>query len=348
MTKIVPVILAGGSGTRLWPLSNAATPKQFAPLMSKRSMFQDTVARFSDHERFARPIVVCADKHLNLVRRQLAEAGATASAVLVETVGRDSGPAVAIAALHAAQTDPGALLLITPSDHLIDQPTAFQATIFNGAAAAEQGQVVVFGIEAVRPETGYGYIKAGAALPGRHAYAVERFVEKPDRLTAEKYLADGSYYWNSGMVLARASSLISAFEECAPALLAGARNALDSSAHHNGERLLPPAELRRIPAISLDYAVLEHAANIAVTPARFAWSDLGNWAAVSEAARRDDDGNSCIGDVKLLSSNDVYCRSDGLQVAAIGVKDLVIVANGDSVLITHKDQCQRVKEVASA
>jgi mannose-1-phosphate guanylyltransferase len=337
--RITPVILCGGAGTRLWPLSRAARPKQMLALTGADTMLQMTAARVADPRLFAPPVVIAAAAQAQAVEAQL---GADRiGSLILEPAARNTAPAIALAALRAQPND---LLLVLPSDHLILDADAFHAAVAAGAAAAREGWIVTFGMKAERAETGYGYVKRGAAImPGVHE--VERFVEKPDLATAQAYVADGGYDWNGGIFLFRAGTMVGALAKHAPAVLAGVRASL-YPATDEGVRLTPdPVAFAAVPSLSIDYAVMEKAARVAVVPASLGWSDVGSFDALHDVAELDANGNAAAGEVIALGSTDCLVRTDGPLVAVIGVEDLIIVATGDAVLVARRGESQRVKEV---
>lgn len=340
---ITPVILSGGSGSRLWPLSRKALPKQFLPLAGTRSMIQETAVR-AQGESFTAPIVISNQDHRFLIAEQLRTAGITGARIILEPAGRNTAPAAAIAALQIVQDRPDGLMLIMPSDHVVLDVGAFRAGIAVARAAAQQGALVTFGIKPAGPETGYGYIKSAAALaPG--VFAVERFVEKPDRATAQSYLDAGGYFWNSGMFLFQAKSFLAEMERLQPRMLACCRDAL-AHGHQDLDfiRLGEPAFLA-CPSDSIDYAVMEKATSAAVVPVDMGWSDVGSWHSLWDIAARGADGNALQGDVLTEGVRNSYIRSEGPLVAAIGVDNLVVVVTKDAVLVSHRDACQDVKKI---
>lgn len=332
-SNIVPVILSGGSGTRLWPMSRDERPKQFLPLTGERTMFQLTLDRVVDG--YADPLIVANARHADLIEEQLAGRRAT---IILEPAARNTAPAIALAALAAAPTD---ILLVMPSDHLIADVAAFRAAVDAALPLAERGWLCTFGITPDAPETGYGYIAMGEeAAPGVHR--VDRFVEKPDRASAEAMLAQGSYVWNGGIFLFRADAYLRALEAFAPAMLAASRDAHDKAVY-DGARILPDAgAFATSPADSIDYAVMEKADRVAVVPVSMGWSDIGSWDALYAI------GNPHAGDILEIETENCLLRTDGVKIAAVGIKDLIVVASGDSVLIVRRGQSQDVKRIVEA
>ena len=342
---ITPVILSGGSGSRLWPLSRKALPKQFLALAGSGSMIQETAMR-AQGDGFAAPIVISNQDHRFLIAEQLRAAGIKGARIVLEPAGRNTAPAVTIAALQIVQENPDGLMLIMPSDHVVLDIGAFREGVAVARKAAHQGALVTFGIRPTGPETGYGYIKSAAALaaaPG--AFAVERFVEKPDLATAQSYLDAGGYYWNSGMFLFQARSFLAEMERLQPRMLACCRDAL-AHGHQDLDfiRLGEPAFLA-CPSDSIDYAVMERCANAAVVPVDMGWSDVGSWHSLWGIAERGADGNAIQGDVLTENVRNSYIRSEGPLVAALGVENLVVVATKDALLVSHRDACQDVKKI---
>ena len=342
---IVPVILSGGSGSRLWPLSRRAMPKQLLSLAGAGTMIQETAAR-AVGEGFAPPLILSNQEHRFLIAEQLRAAGISGARIILEPAGRNTAPAAAIAALQVAQDDPDGLVLLMPSDHVVlDQP-AFRKAVQAGLIAARDGALVTFGIQPSGPETGYGYIKSAAPLasaPG--VFAIDRFVEKPDRQTAEKYVASGEYFWNSGMFLFQAKSFIAEMERLQPRMLQCCRDALEH-AHRDLDfiRLGEPAFLA-CPSDSIDYAIMEKARRAVVVPVDMGWNDVGSWQSLWDISDRCENGNAVHGDVLTQDAHNSYIRSEGPMVAAVGVRDLVVVATKDAVLVSHRDSAQDVKKI---
>ncbi len=340
MTPIVPVILSGGSGTRLWPLSREAYPKQFLPLVGDDTMLQATWKRVASIAGAA-PIVVANQEHRFMAAEQLRECKVLPQALILEPVGRNTAPAIAIAALQALAGGNDALLLVLPSDHVVRNEAAFHAAVKQAAVAAGAGKLVTFGIVPTAAETGYGYIKAAI---GEGVRAVDRFVEKPDQATAEKYVASGEYYWNSGMFLFKASRYLKELETLQPAILAACRAALDKAARDNDFIRLDAEAFAASPNDSIDYAVMEKTADAAVVPLDAGWNDVGSWSALWEVSDKDADGNACHGDVIALDCKDSYAYGNRL-IAMVGLQDVVVVETDDAVFVGHKDRVQDVKEI---
>ena len=341
---IIPVILSGGSGTRLWPLSRAARPKQLLPLTSDRTMLQLTAMRVEAKSGFAAPIVVANARHAEEIERQLAEMGSNAAALVLEPAGRNTAPAIALAAL-AARAD--ALMLVMPSDHLIRDTQAFLQAVEGARGPAEAGWLVTFGVTADRPETGYGYIREGEPVaPG--VRRAERFLEKPDAASAARLIAEGSHHWNAGIFLFRADAYLAALQRHAPDVLEAVHAAF-AGRREEGTRILPePQAFAASPSISIDYAVMEKAERVAVVPVSMGWSDIGSWDVLHEIGGKDERGNLVAGDALAIDSSNCLVRSDGPAVVTVGVEDLIVIASGDAVLIVPRGQSQRVREAVEA
>lgn len=344
-TLIVPVILSGGSGTRLWPVSRASFPKQLWPLVSDRSMIQETALRAAG-PGFAAPIIVANQEHRFLIGEQLREAGISNARIVLEPVGRNSAPAIAAAALLAAKTNPDAVLWMMAADASIADVPALHTALDIAVTAARAGNFVTFGMKPTSPETGFGYIETGAeltAIPGAHKVA--RFVEKPDAATAQRYAADGHHLWNSGMFVFTARTLIDEMQANAPAVIAAVQAAL-SAAHDDLDFIrLDPEAFATAPNISLDYAVAERTAHAVVVPADLGWSDVGSWSALWDLGAKDTAGNVALGDVLLEAAENCYVRSDNRLTAVVGLTDAIIVTTDDAVLAMHRDHAQDVKKI---
>lgn len=342
--RLVPVILSGGAGTRLWPLSRPGRPKQLLPLVEARTMLQLSLARLSCLPEAADPIIVAGARDGEEIARQAAETSIAPAALILEPVGRNTAPAIALAALCAAADD---LLLVMPSDHAIARPDALAEAVRAAAPLATEGWIVTFGLPATAPETGYGYIRRGAALgPGVEAAA--DFVEKPGIEAATALVASGDHLWNSGIFLFRAGAILDALAACAPEVREAAAAAL-SCAARDGVIIRPDADaFARSPSISIDYAVMEHADRIAVAAADMGWSDVGSFEALYQILPKDEAGNAAEGEVLALGARDCLIRAEGMTVAAIDVEGLVIVATKDAVLVARRDSSQKVSEAARA
>src|SRR5262245_55638794 len=339
--RLVPVVLCGGSGTRLWPLSRSFLPKQFLPLVSERTMLQDTLGRLAGIDGAEAPIAIANEEHRFLVAEQLREIGCAPRALLLEPVGRNTAPAVAAAALQVA---PDSILLVLPADHSIAGLDALHAAIRTGAELASSGKLVVFGIPPKSPHTGYGYIKRGTKLR-EGAFAVERFVEKPALDKARGFLAEGGYFWNSGMFMFRADRYLAELNAARPDIVVVVRKALDAASRALDFVRLAKEAFTRVPSDSIDYAVMERTRDAAVIEARFAWSDVGSWNELWAAGAKDASGNVTHGDVLLSDTKDSYIRSEGRLVAAVGASDMVIVETSDAVLVAHKERADELKQM---
>ncbi|MBT8765776.1 mannose-1-phosphate guanylyltransferase/mannose-6-phosphate isomerase [Metapseudomonas boanensis] len=343
MLKIFPVILAGGSGSRLWPLSRQLNPKQFLPLADVNlSMLQATVQRMSGLET-ALPTLICNEQHRFLAAEQMRLLGMEQAKILLEPVGRNTAPAIAVAALQACENeDP--VLLVLAADHLIQDVEAFQASIQAALPLAEAGKLVTFGIVPSHPETGYGYIERGSKV-GDGGFAVSRFVEKPNLATAQDYLATGSYYWNSGMFMFRASRYLEELQQFRPDILAACRKALAGGTQDLHFTRVDAAAFTECPEDSIDYAVMEKTEDAVMVPLDAGWSDIGSWSALWDVSEKDEQGNVFKGDVLDQRSRNTYVHADNRLVATVGVEDLVIVETKDAVLVAHKDHVQDVKKI---
>ncbi|WP_036766294.1 mannose-1-phosphate guanylyltransferase/mannose-6-phosphate isomerase [Parvularcula oceani] len=344
MSSITPIIMSGGAGTRLWPLSRKSEPKQYRALVTNRSMLEETVARLeAGGQEVARPVVICGDAHCGKIRTLLTRDGAAAPVIITEPVGRNTAPVAIVASLHVAKSDPEGLVLLLPADHHIRDAQGFWEAVNRGRAAAERGHLVTLGIAPTGPETGYGYIRRGAPLTDG-VYAVDAFVEKPDAETAERYLREGGYAWNAGIFLFRARDLLAEAQTHVPQMVEEARKAYDRAAQEDGTLRLDEASFAQVPADSIDYAIMERTDKAAVVdPVNIGWDDIGSWSAVAEHAL--EGGALEKGDVLALDCEGSHIRSDGPLVAAIGVKDVIIIATGDAVLVVDKTRAQDVKTI---
>ena len=341
--RVVPVILSGGNGTRLWPMSRQLYPKQLLPLLSEVSMLQQTAWRVRGPE-FGDPLLVCGEEHRFIVEEQLRALGIRPRHIVLEPEPRNTAPALAVAAMLLTD-DPDALMLVCPADHAIDDVDGFRRTVALAAEVAEQGRLVTFGITATRPETGYGWIQAGDRLHALTGAAeVISFVEKPERAAAEAMFESGQWSWNSGMFMFPVSLLLEELGKLQPDVMAAVSAALQSAEPDLGFLRLG-AQLAASPAISIDHAVMEHTDKAAVVQARFGWSDVGSWSALWALGDRDANGNVLLGDVVARGTSDSYIRSDDRLVATVGLQDAVVVATKDAVLVADRSSCQDVKEV---
>lgn len=347
MTLITPVIMSGGAGSRLWPISRVARPKQLHALTGDKTLLRDTIDRVaSAPEVFGQPVIVCSETHEDVVREQLADTPHPPYLIL-EPMGRNTAACAAVVAYWAAsQGDPTQLILLAPADHLVASASAFAHALSQAVPAAREGRLVSLGVRPTHPETGYGYIRLGQ--PYGDVFEAAEFVEKPDRETAERYLAHGGYLWNGGYFLFRADRMIEEMERLAPEIAAGARESiLAGTTTAGGGLLLDASRFATTPSDSIDYAIMEKTDRIAVAPLDAGWSDVGSWASVWEASTKDDVGNVVAGEVMAIGAEGCFIRSDGPLIAAVGVKDLIIIATGDSVLIVPRDETQDVKKVVT-
>lgn len=339
---IVPIILAGGYGSRLWPLSREQRPKQFLSLFGKGSMLQETLVRLNGIEH-QRPLVICNEEHRFLVAEQLREQSLDAD-IILEPEGRNTAPAIAIAALQIMAEYPEAQLLILPADHLIRDEANFVESVTQAGIRSEKGDLVTFGIVPTHPETGYGYIERGDAISD-NAFQVKRFVEKPKREAAEHYLASGHYYWNSGMFLFKASRYVDELERLQPEILVACQDAMAGASRDLDFIRLDADAFLQCPADSIDYAVMEKSMDVSVVPLDAGWNDIGSWSAVWEVSEQDAYGNARHGDVLMHDSHDNLIHANSRLVATVGVRDLVIVETKDAVLVSSRNQVQDVKKI---
>ena len=350
-SPLVPVILCGGTGTRLWPLSRATYPKQYWPLAGtgEETLLQQTQQRLDGLANLAPPLLICNEDHRFIVAEQMRQIGVEPAAILLEPIGRNTAPAVAVAALQASACGDDPLLLVLAADHVIADPQRFRQTVAAGCAAAEAGQLVTFGIVPSAPETGYGYIEAAQALAGATApVPITRFVEKPDRATAEQFLASGRFTWNSGMFLFRASAILAELERHAPEVLRACRLALEHDSADLEFLRLEREAFAGSPNIAIDVAVMERTDRGAVLPLDAGWSDVGSWSALWETAgSRDGNGNVLRGRVISEDSRNCYLRSEHRLVVGLGIDDLVVVETDDVVLIASRERAQDVKGIVN-
>jgi mannose-1-phosphate guanylyltransferase/mannose-6-phosphate isomerase len=340
---MIPVILSGGSGTRLWPLSRSHYPKQFLPLVTENTMLQETLLRLDGLGNIDNPIVVCNEDHRFMVAEQLRELGVTPQSILLEPVGRNTAPAVAMAALSA--DSPDALLLVLAADHVISDVASFQLSILKAVQLADSGALVTFGIVPTGPETGYGYIQRGDADAAGESYSVAAFVEKPDLSTATAYIDSGDYYWNSGMFVFRASRYLEELERHNPAMLAACQKAHQNALVSPDFTRLGKEAFAACPADSIDYAVMEKTDSAVVVPLNAGWNDVGSWSALWDVAGKDVNGNAIKGDVLAVDTGNSYLHSENKLVAVVGLSDMVVVETDDAVMVSPRSRVQEVKQI---
>ncbi len=341
--QIHPVILSGGAGTRLWPLSRAAYPKQLLSLVSDRSMLQETVVRSSGDVGFAAPVIICNDDHRFLIAEQLQEMGVKPQAIILEPVARNTAPAIAAVALWLMARDPDAVMLVQPSDHVIASPAAFHEAIVRGIPAAQSGMLVTFGVKPTRPDTGYGYIKSGQPTSeAEGVFGVDRFVEKPDAATAQSFVDSGVFFWNAGIFLISARHYLDELGRLHPQMLDAATRAVSDGAEDLEFFRLGSGPFAEADALSIDRAVMENTGRAAVVPVDMDWNDVGSWFALRAIGETDENGNVVQGDTVLDRVRNSYIRADGRLVAAIGVENLIVVTTDDAVLVADADSAGEV------
>ena len=337
---ISPVILSGGSGTRLWPLSRKSRPKQFLAITSEQTMFQETLLRLNTPIISSQPMVICSDDHRFMVAEQLRELDITAESIILEPIGRNTAPALTIAALTS---DPEALLLVLPSDHVINNKQAFHEALSAAQPLAEAGKIVTFGIVPTHAETGFGYIEAN--MSSNNSHPISRFVEKPNADTAQQYIEAGNFFWNSGMFLFKASTLIEEMREFRPDILNACEQALEQSSHDMDFTRLESTSFEQCPSESIDYAVMEKTDHGVVVPLDAGWSDLGSWTSLWETAEKDADNNVIRGDVLQKNSTNCYIHSEHRLVTTLGMDKAIVVETADAVMVAHPDHVQDVKSL---
>ncbi len=339
-----PVVLAGGTGSRLWPKSRAALPKQFLSLTSNSTMLQDTVTRLKGTNAEP-PVFICNDAHRFLVAEQLRKKNIEHDGILLEPVGRNTAPAIALAALHATKTGNDPVLLVLAADHLIKDQEAFHSAIAKAEALANEGKLVTFGIVPDKPHTGYGYIKAGKVL--NVGFEVADFVEKPQPETAKQYVESGDFFWNSGMFMFKASRYIEELGKYNPEMLEVCRRAIETEAPDLDFIRVDSEIFSTCPDDSIDYAVMEKTDSAAMVPLDAGWSDVGSWTSLWETADKDEDGNVCVGDTILEKTRNSYVNAEQRLVSVIGLEDVIVVETKDAVMVAHKDDAQSIKNVVN-
>jgi mannose-1-phosphate guanylyltransferase/mannose-6-phosphate isomerase len=337
--KILPVILSGGSGTRLWPMSRAGYPKQLQNLHGKGTLLQQTTGRLNNA-----PVIICNIEQRFIIAEQMRETGISPSLIILEPVGRSTAPALAIPALWVKDKD--TVMVVMPSDHYIADPKAFEASVRKAATLAEQGRLMTLGIRPTKPHTGFGYIEKGAAINGvEGAFDVKTFKEKPDEATAKRYVESGDFFWNSGIFVFRADTYLSELEKHQPAIVSACREALTKSKPDLDFLRLDEKAFSKAPNLSIDYAIMEDAKNIGVVAAGFCWSDVGGWEALWELGEKDDNKNAIVGEAMLKDVSGSYIRSEGRLISVIGLKDIVVVDTPDALLVADKKAVDDVKEI---
>ena len=345
MTKVYPVIMCGGSGTRLWPLSRRKKPKQYHSLVGENSLLQETVSRLkgTNSSQIMSPSFICAKDQGELIKAQCKVANIAIHRIILEPIGRNTAPVAAIAANLIAQDDPDSAVLLLPADHHIEDAVEFWNCIQKGLPAAQQGYLTTLGIQANRPETGFGYIRRGAELKD-NVYKVEQFVEKPDQNTAQTYLDDGNYFWNAGIFLFKAQTMLEAFKSHAPDILDVSVKAAQNGVTTDGQLLLDKEMFSQCRSESIDYAIMEHAEKVAVVaPVDIGWNDIGSWNAVAALNAKKAPENAIV-----IDCNDTFISSDKIKVAALGLDNIIIVATEDAILVTTPDRAQDIKQIVEA
>ncbi len=344
---LYPVILSGGSGSRLWPLSREHYPKPLLPLVSSQTLLQETACRLDPVPGLGDAVYVCNEEHRFLVAEQVAQLDRSPSTIILEPQGRNTAPALTLAALYLVQQDPDAAMVVMPADHVMQQPGQFVEAVERGAVLAQDGALVTFGVVPDTAETGYGYIRRGAKVADGTAFEVSRFVEKPDQSTADKYLSEGGYYWNSGIFLMRADRWLDEIKQYRPDILAACRKALGEGSQDRDFFRVNKAAFLACPADSIDYAVMEKTGHAVVVPIDAGWSDVGAWSALWNVCPHDTDGNVIQGDVIAEDTHDALLLAQHRCLATVGLDNIIVVETADAVLVANKEKAQDVKEIVS-
>ncbi len=345
---ITPVVLSGGSGTRLWPLSRKLHPKQLLPLLNETSLLQDTINRLQGLKDIEKTVVICNEEYRFMVAEQARSTSVGTSAIILEPIGRNTAPAIALAAFNAMQNSEDAVLLVLPADHDIRNVDAFHKAIETGLQQAQKNHFVTFGILPDSPETGYGYIKSKTSVAVNEVSEIDQFVEKPDLETAEKYLKEGGYYWNSGMFMFKASEYLNALQEYSPEIYNACQKSISAAQHDMDFIRVGAEEFKKCPSDSIDYAVMEKVKNAVVIPVDIGWSDVGSWSALHEIGEQDENNNIFIGDTKSVATKNSYVRAETKLVTTLGVEDLIIVDTDDALLVANKNHVQEIKQIVNA
>ena len=344
---LYPVILSGGSGSRLWPMSRENYPKPLLPLVSENTLLQETANRLDDIEGLGDAVYVCNEEHRFLVAEQVAQLGKKPAAIILEPEGRNTAPALTLAALYLVKQDPDATMVVMPADHVMTEPQQFVAAVRQGGVNAEQGALVTFGIVPDAPETGYGYIKRDVEVSGTSAYSVASFVEKPDLETAQQYISEGDYYWNSGIFLMRADRWLDEIGQHRPAILTACRKAVMQGKQDTDFFRVGETDFLSSPSDSIDYAVMENTDRAVVVPISAGWSDVGAWSALWKICPRDEAGNVIQGDVIAEDTRNAFLVAQHRCLATVGLEDIIVVETADAVLVASKDKAQDVKAIVS-
>ena len=345
--KLYPVILSGGAGSRLWPLSREHYPKPLLPLVSDKTLLQETASRLDAIPGIGDAVYVCNEEHRFLVAEQVAQLGKNPATIILEPVGRNTAPALTLAALYLVKRDPDAMMVVMPADHVMTEPQQFVAAVEQGSDLAVQAALVTFGIVPESAETGYGYIKRDTQIEGSTAYRVARFVEKPDQQTAERYVSEGDYYWNSGIFLMRADRWLDEISQHRPDILKSCRAAMNKGAQDSNFFRVDKQLFHDCPGDSIDYAVMEKTAHAVVVPINAGWSDIGAWSALWDICPQDADGNVIQGDVVAVDTHNAFLFAQHRCLATVGLDDVVVVETADAVLVTSKDRAQDVKAIVT-